>query len=309
MSSNQIKALIGGIQKFSVEDGPGIRTTVFVKGCPLSCKWCHNPELIGFEQQIIQLPNSCIQCGDCMQLCPNQAISPNKKGMKIDWDKCDNCMQCVDVCCANGVKAVAKEMSVEEILYEVVKDKGFYDNTGGGITLSGGEILSHYEFAKEVIEESEKLGIKVCLDTSGYGKYEEFYDLASHNNVINILYDMKVIDNLKHKVYTGVDNEIILKNLKKLAKQDDIRRKIIMRMPLIKDFNDTDEIIIKTVEFYVENRLQNVTLLPYHTLGLSKMEHIGGKVNEFEKPTANRINKIKTLFTDAGLSVEVMGEV
>ncbi|TDP49840.1 glycyl-radical enzyme activating protein [Aminicella lysinilytica] len=311
MANRPIKALIGGIQKFSTEDGPGIRTTVFIKGCPLNCQWCHNPELINFDQEIIQMPNNCIKCGVCIEQCPEKAIFVNKEEqVDINRELCNKCMLCVKNCYANALQLVAKEMSVQEVLEQVQQDKAFYTNTGGGLTISGGEMLAQPAFSKELILESAKRGIDVCLDTSGYGDGDLLEEMARMSNVTDILYDMKCIDSKKHLQLTGNDNKIILENLKIIARNMGLREKLQMRMPLISHVNDTDEIISLTADFYRANHIKRVTLLPYHNLGVSKEQHIGGLQETFEAPSDDSIDKIKRYFEDyAHMQVEILGKL
>lgn len=303
--------LVGSLQKFSVEDGPGIRTTVFMKGCPLRCKWCHNPELIDSKQQLIQSPNNCIGCGYCVKICPQGAVTMNpQEGVAIDRNKCDVCLACADGCYAKALRPVAKLMTIDEILSVAEQDKGFYDNTGGGITVSGGEILLHAEFVSRLIDEAGRRDINVCIDTCGFGDAQALMEMALKENVTDILYDMKSIDESVHRTYTGVSNQQILDNLRMLAADTRTVDKLTMRMPLIKGVNDTDDIIKRTGEFYREIGIRRVNLLPYHNLGISKRRNVGGAQEEFEQPTEERLTEIEIYFTnEINLKVEILGRV
>lgn len=310
MGNTSERVLIGSIQKFSVEDGPGIRTTIFVKGCPLNCKWCHNPELIDAKQQLIKSPNNCIGCGYCANICPKNAVSITVDGIAIDREKCDTCLICANECYAKALRPVAKPMTIDEILAVAEQDKNFYDNTGGGITVSGGEILMHAGFVSKLIDEAGRRGINVCMDTCGFGDSQALMDMALKENVTNILYDMKSIDDEIHKEYTGVSNKIILENLRMLAGDERIAEKLILRMPLIKGVNDSVDIIKRTGEFYREIGIKKVNLLPYHNLGISKKRNVGGVQEEFEQPTEERITEIEIYFkNEINLKVEILGRV
>ena len=308
MDDTALSALIGGIQKFSTDDGPGIRTTVFLKGCPLNCRWCHNPELISPERQIIRMPNSCIHCGWCLAHCPQKAMFVNADGeVDIDRTRCDLCLRCVEGCFAEGLRTVGREMTAEEVMREVRKDISFYENTGGGMTISGGELLMHADFALALTRLALRDGIRVCLDTSGCGDGEALLRLAEMPNVTEILYDMKCLDRDRHRELTGLDNDRILENLIMLAERETTRPKLHMRMPLIAGLNDDPDLMARTADFYRRYRIPRVTLLPYHSLGVSKARHIGGTQQRFDPPPPAAVEQIRTLFENAGLHSELSG--
>lgn len=289
--------LIGGIQKFSTEDGPGIRTTVFLKGCPLACQWCHNPELIDPGIQLMASPSKCIGCRACVTVCSQDAISfspgPEGTGLKVDRERCNSCMKCVDVCYAKAMQAVGREMTVDQVMDEVRKDKGFYDNTGGGLTLSGGELLTQKEFALAMMEACQQEGIQVVLDTSGYGALEDLVELASRPNCTHVLYDLKLVDPDIHQQYTGVDNDLILANLRALAAHPELKKKLVIRIPLIQGVNDAEEAAQAAADLLASLELTRVELLTYHELGIPKARNVGIEPIKFSPPDEERLDQIR----------------
>lgn len=299
------QATIFNIQKYSLHDGPGIRTTVFFKGCPLSCKWCHNPESLNKEKQIIRNEVSCRLCGSCTIACPTNALKLKKNTIEFDRFKCIACGSCEEVCYHDAIKIVGKEMTVDEILKVILKDKIFYDESGGGVTFSGGEPLLQSDFLKELAKKCKFSGIHTALDTSGFTKWETLDRLTNYIDLI--LYDLKSIDNEKHIEFTGVSNEIILDNLKKLKNKD---IDIFLRLPIIKGINDSIEEADRIVEFIDGNKnIRQINLLEYHKMGMEKYPRLGKKyeLTGEEKPEKVTVEYLKKIYEEAGYKVVIGG--
>jgi pyruvate formate lyase activating enzyme len=260
------------IQRFSIHDGPGIRTTVFLKGCPLKCKWCHNPEGIHPKPQLSFVPEKCIACGECMKACPEKALAKNAKGRAvIDRGSCTNCGDCPRVCDPKALEMVGRDASVEEVLEVVLRDKEYYEASGGGMTLSGGEPMYQPEYAGALLEAAKARSLHTVIETSGFAEWKAFEMVMPHTDLF--LYDYKETDRHLHEAFSGVSNEVIRANILAL---DRAGAKILMRCPMIPEFNARKEHLDGIAAMAKELRnLQGVELLPYHRLGKAKMTRFG----------------------------------
>ena len=290
------------IKRYSIHDGPGIRTTVFLKGCALRCLWCHNPESIHAGSELMHWPSRCVRCHACVKACPLGAISAGASGaVVIDRARCDLCGKCAEACLYDAVQIVGREMSVEDVLTEVEKDRVFYEQSGGGVTLSGGDPSVQSDFAESLLDACRSRGIRTALDTAGLAANGTVERLARKTDLV--LYDLKCLDEPRHREFTGVSNTPILENLKRLAASGP---EVWIRIPLVDGVNDDDDAIRRTIAFLVPLKtIRRVGLLPYHAGGLEKARRIGreSSFRKFAAPSEGRIAAIETAFREAGFEV------
>ena len=306
------------IQGFSVQDGPGIRTTAFLKGCPLRCPWCHSPESQRFDKQLSWMSMRCLgldACRSrCMNACPKGAIEegPLKTDVQtgaqlrtihVKRDLCDDCGACADKCYAEALTLCGKDYTSEELVNRLLQDKNFFDTSGGGVTISGGEALCQIDFIVEVMQGLKANGIHVALDTTGFAPWETVERTTPYVDLY--LYDLKHMDSAKHKAAVGVPNERILENAQKLAR---CGKKLQIRIPVIPRFNEDEENIRATAEFCVGlgEAVEVIQLLPYHNMGVMKYLRISdGKPLEAVPPSDEKMAHLRDIMASYGLNVTI----
>ena len=268
-SDLSIKGIVFDIQRYSIYDGPGIRTLIFLKGCPLTCIWCQNPEGQKRSIEIGYNPNKCIICRECVKICPTKSIDLDSK-WAIDRKTCSLCGKCAEVCYSEAMVIFGKKLTVEEVIEEIEKDKPFYAETDGGITLSGGEPTMQLEFAQKILEESKKRGISTAIETSGYFKWTDFRTLLPFLDWV--LFDLKIIDEKAHRKFCGQSNKIILQNARNLA---EVFSNIIFRMPIIPGINNNERNVQLTCQLVKKQGKKEIYLIPYHKMGYMKYQMLG----------------------------------
>jgi len=283
-----LKGIVTDIQRYSIHDGPGIRTVVFFKGCPLSCFWCCNPETQSFQPELEFMHRLCQQCGRCVQVCAEKAVNPDlncPETEKIDRKKCTLCQKCVLACPSGALKIVGKLMTMKEVMEIVLKDVAFYRRSGGGVTLSGGEPLAQPEFAYELLKDCHNHNVNTAMETCGLAPRNIFEKILPYTDLF--LYDIKLISTEKHQAMTGVKNEVILSNLRWLRQN---QANIILRIPLIPGINMDLSDYVALSDLVSELEITEVNLMPFHQLGKDKYSHLG-RAYPLKNQTDLRLNE------------------
>lgn len=268
-----MKAIIENIQHFSLHDGPGTRTTIFFKGCPLKCLWCSNPTTQNIKKELIYKKTSCVRCGRCITVCRQNVLSMKQEGEEqfvfIDRNSCITCGECADQCPADALQTIGSEYDLDTVFNIIKKDILFYQNTNGGVTFSGGEMLLHHKFVSELIKKCKTINIHTAAETSGFAPYEHVKEVLSQLDMC--FFDIKHINNEKHKQITGQPNTLIIENLTRILQET--TTPITIRLPLIPTINDDEEHLAAYADF-LNNLPRHVTfeILPYHRLGSNKYD-------------------------------------
>lgn len=297
--------IIFDVKRYAIHDGPGIRTTVFLKGCPLSCPWCHNPEGIRGEPELSVKPNRCIACGACVAACPQGAIVLQAGRCVTDPARCDLCGRCVEACPSGAREILGRRVGVEDVLAEVEKDVIFYDDSGGGVTFSGGEPLAQPDFLRELLIACAARAIHSAVDTTCHAPWPVLASIAEHAGLF--LCDVKHADSAVHERLTGVGNELILANLRKLAR---LGKPIIVRMPVIPGVNDDEANVCATGEIIRSlEGVQRVDLLAYNEAGKGKLAQLARSAPAFEAsaPSPEHVAAIAARLAEFGLAVKTGG--
>ncbi|WP_459947761.1 glycyl-radical enzyme activating protein [Desulfocastanea catecholica] len=295
-----IKGYVYNIQRYCVDDGPGIRTTIFLKGCSLRCIWCANPESQKLLPEVGYRASVCKKCGQCAKICTKGAIRLEGEKLNIDRSLCDNCGDCVKACIYSAQDFYGKEMTVEEVFKQAEKDLQYYMSSNGGVTVSGGEPLMHADFTSTLLKKCQAEGIHTCIETSGFGTEEQLNKVLPFVSLF--LFDLKHMDSAIHKKLTGQPNEPILRNLRIIAEKEGVP--LVIRIPLIPTYNDSKENITAIADTVVSlKRSVDVEIMPYHNYGENKYEIINRSylLKDLEKPSMDKLKKTKEIFKSRGI--------
>jgi pyruvate formate lyase activating enzyme len=295
--------LIFNVMRFSVHDGPGIRTTVFFKGCPLSCRWCHNPESQSFGASLMYFPERCRLCGDCMAACPHGAIRRVDSVVAVS-DACRLCGTCAETCLAEARQLAGRRMGLSEVMAEVERDIVFFDESGGGVTFSGGEPLAQPRFLEALLSACRERGIHTALETCGFAQRSVLLRLAERVDLI--LYDLKLVDPAKHEMFTGAPSTPILRNLEALTEAG---RRVIVRIPIVPGINDGEQEVSAFRDFLAPLGVRQVHLLPYHQTGAGKYPRLGlpNPLPDVPSPSSERMRQVAASLEAAGFEVKIGG--
>jgi pyruvate formate lyase activating enzyme len=306
--SGEETGLVSDFQRFSIHDGPGIRTIVFLKGCPLHCAWCQNPETLSHLPEIMLVPGNCIGCGKCLEACPNDCIlHADGHVYSIDRDRCalPQCGSCQNVCYASAINICGRYLTVTEVMDEVVRDEEFYFRTGGGVTFSGGEPFAQPRFLERLAREAQKRKLHRAIETCGYSQWETMRPILELMDIV--LYDVKHMDPESHRMGTGVSNNLILGNLKRV---DTLGIPIRVRLPLVPGFNDSAENIRATASFVSAlANLEALDILPYHRMGEPKWGQLGEtySMHGIAPHTREQVYEYAEIAREFGIEVTVGG--
>lgn len=302
--SEEVKGYVSDIQRFSVHDGPGIRTIVFLKGCPLRCLWCQNPESINPKPEIRFDEGKCIGCLRCVEACKNNAILLRDKKLVYNREICTLCGKCMEACYAGARIIVGKLCDISEAYSEVEKDKVFYKNSGGGITLSGGEPLYQWKFSAALLKKCKRNDINTAIETCGFGPWENFKEILKYTDFL--LYDLKLVNSELHKKYTGQTNELILSNLMNASKLNKI---IVIRLPLIPGVSDSPKNLKETVIIAKKVNAIEIHILPYHEIGVGKYKTVNRHymLRKTHLPSNKEIEDAKKYVESEGIEVNTGG--
>lgn len=295
-----MEAVIFNIQRMSMHDGPGVRSTVFFKGCNLRCRWCHNPESICPLPEVEWNPQRCIGCGDCIFVCRTKARYLEGGRVVYDRERCDGCGLCAGVCVSEAVRVAGQRMEITDIVNEVEKDLRMYRITGGGVTCSGGEPMLQIEALEELLQELKRRQVHTAVDTAGNVPWSFFERILEAVDLF--MFDIKHLDEEVHRKYTGVSNKRILENFDRLVS----KKEVIVRVPVIKMVNEDS---LQEIAAFLEGKgVRMVELLPYHELGMSKYEGLARERERFEAPSKEKMKEALACFRERGIPVKAAGE-